>query len=430
MKPKNKFHKDIVKRSAKLRCLTKHQTEWAIKECIPHYAFRLKCGTATCMDCGHTWRMTESVKECVCPHCGLKLAVDDTRKRKFTEKMYFNVLDMHGRYQTLRMFAVFAEMTKGSEADYRFYEIGQYWVDEKGNWAVIGRRRTMGYYINSFSYHSPMELRCNDDAFSDIARNYPMYPKMKITRSLYVDVAGNRFFGLSPAKCISRFLSLPQLETLMKNDDERVFRYFLSHPYECRICWPSYKIAKRHRYAIKELGMWCDYIRMLKICKKDIRNPHFICPQNLRQEHDIYCKKVMEIEERKRREAEIRRKERNAIRQQQENENYIRSKSKFFGMVLSDGEIEVRVLESVGEFIEEGREQHICVGTSMYYTKRQSLILSARIGGIRIETVEVDLDTMEVVQCHGKYNKDTEYHDRIVNLVNSNSETIRKRMTA
>ena len=40
------------------------------------------------------------------------------------------------------------------------------------------------------------------------------------------------------------------------------------------------------------------------------------------------------------------------------------------------------------------------------------------------------MQTLKVVQCHGKYNKDTEYHDRIIDLVNSNARLIKERMTA
>ena len=47
-----------------------------------------------------------------------------------------------------------------------------------------------------------------------------------------------------------------------------------------------------------------------------------------------------------------------------------------------------------------------------------------------METVEVDLRTLEVVQCHGKHNQDTEYHERIIDLVNKNANLIRERMKA
>ena len=54
---------------------------------------------------------------------------------------------------------------------------------------------------------------------------------------------------------------------------------------------------------------------------------------------------------------------------------------------------------------------------SGYYKKADTLILSARLGDEIIETVEVDLRTLEVVQCHGKHNQDTEYHERIIDPV-------------
>jgi len=430
MKPRTKFHNDILRQSRKLRPITKAQREWAISECFEHFAFRLPCGKTTCMDCGNTCETDSNTEKCVCPVCGRELTVKTTRKRKENGKMYFNVLDMHGEYQTLRMFAIFAEICKGRKAEYTIREIGQYWIAPNGQCAVIGLRRSMSYYYDCFSFDSDMEIRGNDDVFASISSDFPIYPKIKLIPSLHVDVIGNKFFNMSPARCISRFLSLPQLETVMKTDDEKVFRYFLNNPNDCRMCWTSYKIAKRHHYEIASIDIWCDYIKMLKTCKKDVRNPHYICPDDLRQAHDSYVRKLRVIEARKRREADIKRKEQEALKEQMEKEKFVKLKSKFFGLVISDGEIEVRVLESVEEYIEEGKAQNICVGTLRYYAKSNTLVLSARIDGNRIETVEVSLDTFEVVQCHGKYNKDTEYHKRIIDLVNSNARLIKERMTA
>ena len=430
MKPKTKFHNDILRQSHKLRPVTKAQKEWAISECFEHFAFRLQSGKTTCMDCGHTWKTDGNAEKCVCPVCGRELTLNTTRKRKVSGKMYFNVLGMHGGYQTLRMFVIFSEMCKGRKAEYTIRELGNYWIAPNGQCAVIGLRRSMSYYVDCFSFDSAMEIRSNDDVFADISRDFPTYPKIKIIPSLRVDVVGNKFFNMSPANCISRFLSLPQLETMMKNDDTVVFRYFLANPNECRVCWNSYKIAKRHNYNIEAIGTWCDYIKMLKTFKKDIRNPHYICPENLRKAHNVYVRKIQALEERRRREADIKRQEEEALKEQKDREKFVKLKSKFFGLVISDGEIDVRVLESVDEYIEEGMTQHICVGTARYYAKSNTLVLSARIDGNRIETVEVSLDTFEVVQCHGKYNMNTKYHDRIIDLVNSNARLIKERMTA
>ena len=238
------------------------------------------------MDCGHTWDTDGKTDKCVCPHCGMKLEIKNTQDRKISGKMYFNVLGMSGKYQTLRMFVVFAEMRKGKKAEYNIVEIGQYWIAPNGQCEVIGLRRSMSFYVDCFAFGSGMEIRSNDEVFSFIAREFPLYPKMKIMPSLHIDVVGNKFFGMSPAMCISRFLSLPQLETLLKNDTKEVFNYFLNNPSNCRACWASYKVAKRHRYDFHDLGLWCDYIKMLKTCKKDVHNPHFICPENLLEAHD------------------------------------------------------------------------------------------------------------------------------------------------
>ena len=82
----------------------------------------------------------------------------------------------------------------------------------------------------------------------------------------------------------------------------------------------------------------------------------------------------------------------------------------------------------VDEFYEEGKAMHHCVYANAYYNNENSLILSARIDERRIETVEVDLRTLKVVQSRGVCNSNTEYHDRIIKLVEDNAEQIRKRM--
>lgn len=69
-----------------------------------------------------------------------------------------------------------------------------------------------------------------------------------------------------------------------------------------------------------------------------------------------------------------------------------------------------------------------CVGS--YHTKTDSLILSACIDGKKIETIEVSLTQLRVIQSRGVCNKNTKYHDQIVNLVNQNIPLIEKRLAA
>ena len=102
----------------------------------------------------------------------------------------------------------------------------------------------------------------------------------------------------------------------------------------------------------------------------------------------------------------------------------------FFGICFTDGTIQVHVLESVQELLEEGVSMYHCVFDNAYYLKENSLILSATIEGRRIETIEVNLDTLKGVQSRGVCYKNTEYHEQIVNLVNANRKLIRQRTRA
>jgi len=80
--------------------------------------------------------------------------------------------------------------------------------------------------------------------------------------------------------------------------------------------------------------------------------------------------------------------------------------------------------------MQEGEKMHHCVFTNEYFKKKDCLILSARIGKKHIETVEVNLKTLQVVQSRGVCNKNTEYHNRIIGLVKQNIGLIRQKVAS
>ena len=169
--------------------------------------------------------------------------------------------------------------------------------------------------------------------------------------------------------------------------------------------------------------MWIDYIKMLERCGRDIQSPKYICPANLQEEHDRYMRKEHILEAKKKRAEDIR-------KAQEREASFKEQKEKFFGIRINDGEIEVKVLESVEEYRQEAESQHICLFSAAYDQRESSLILSARIDGRIIETIEVDLRTLRVVQSRGVCNQNTDYHDRIINLINANAHLIKERITA
>ena len=422
MKPRNKFEKAVLEQSKHLRPITKTQSKWAFRECIDHFAYRLPKGRTTCMDCGHSWIMNKHRETCTCPHCRAKLQVKETYERKLQQKQYFTILTTCGEFQVLRMFLLIVGMEKGYEAQTSIIEIGQYWWNMQGRKAVVAIQRVLGHYVDTFSYYSPMAIRNDNEAYQHIVYS-PIYPKFKVTDILRRNGFKDNFYGIMPTQFIPALLTDSRVETLLKAGRTDHLRYFLGNRRTFEELWQSYKIAVRNGYEIVDISLWSDYVDTLRRLGKDIHNPKYLCPTDLKGEHDRRHEELLRQRERK----EIEQKQKKAM---EDEKRFKELKSKFFGICFTDGTIQVHVLESVQEHLEEGVSMHHCVFSNAYYLKEDSLILSATIEGKRIETIEVSLRTLEVVQSRGVCNKNTEYHEQIVNLVNANRGLISRRMKA
>ena len=420
MKPRNKFERAILAQSKHLRPITKTQRQWAFRECIDHFAYRLPKGNTTCMDCGHLWQMIEPTEHCTCPQCGAGLEVITTRARKLQQRQYFTVLTTLGGYQVLRMYLLIACMEKGYQASSSIMEIGQYWWDERGRQSIVAVQRTMGHYVDSFAYYSPMAIRRDNEAYRFVAR-CPLCPTVKLSDTLKRNGFEGKCYGIAPTSLIPALLTDSRAETLLKAGRTEHLRYFLSRARTIDEYWPAYKISLRRGYDITDIALWCDYVDLLKKLGKDTHNAHYVCPEDLQQAHDEVHRKLRARQEREQEEHKRQ-------KAQEDEARFQKLKAPFFGITFTDGTIQIRVLESVQEYIEEGQALHHCVFTNEYHLKEKSLILSARIEGKRIETIEVSLETMQVIQCRGLQNKSTEYHERIIELVHQNIKQIQSRV--
>lgn len=420
MRPRNKFEKAVLAQSMRLRILTKKQLKWAFRECIDHFAHRLPKGRTTCMDCGHSFQLNNAQEHCACPQCGARLQVKTTYTRKIRQKQYFTLLTTSGEYQVLRMFLLVAEMEKGHKANFSVFEIGQYWWNMQGKSTVVAIQRVLGCYIDTFSFASPMEIRNDNEAYRHIARQI-ICPDMKIADTLKRNGFHGNFHGIAPRLLVPTLLSDSKAETLIKAGQVPLLRHYLLSPFKIEDYWAAVKICIRNGYTIEDGSMWHDYIDLLCHFGKDIHSPKYVCPSDLKAEHDRLMKKRNIQREREQLEAQKKR----ALKDEQK---YKELKGRFFGLHITDGTLNIRVLESVSEFAEEGIKMRHCIFSNNYYLKENSLILSATIDGRRIETIELSLETFEVVQSRGVCNSNTEYHDRIINLVENNAEFIRKRM--
>ena len=112
-------------------------------------------------------------------------------------------------------------------------------------------------------------------------------------------------------------------------------------------------------------SLWSDYVDTLRRLGKDIHNPKYLCPTDLKAEHDRRHEELLRVRERE----EIEQKQQKAI---EDEKRFKELKSKFFGICFTDGTIQVHVLESVQEHLEEGVSMHHCVFSNAYYLKFQN----------------------------------------------------------
>ncbi len=426
MKPRTNLQKKVLSLSQTLSPLSYYQHKEAVRKVAIHIAKYSPKRGYECLDCGHTWTGAEA-KKVVCPHCLAKLDVDKTHKRKFCDRAYFAIVTKCQGFQVVRMFLMQTNLRKGSEPTYWIHEAFQHWLSPDGTPTIVGRaRHWLSHYCDCWNWNSGMEIRNESYAHSvtpwKIVGQSSVIPEIK--RNGY---AGD-FHNCSPYTLFKRLLTDNKTETAWKLGQYKLVAYSMAKSYEFVKYWPSAKIAFRHKYQITDPSTWYDLLEALNYCGKDLRNPKFVCPDNLKEAHDFWiARKRAKIDEENRRiqrERQMTALQRYEANCKTDEAQYKKAKSKFLDLEFIDKEIVVKPLQSVREFVDEGEYMHHCVFTNKYYSKDNVLILHALVEGISIATIEFSLENFSIVQCRGKYNKPPENYDRIMSLVQNNASII------
>ena len=430
MKPKTALQKKVAILSAALRPITATQKRWAFSQCFKHTAYRGKNGSMICSECAHEWTAGDNRNNiCRCPECGAKLTVSHSLKRKSTQKIHFAVVTSRDNFQVIRVVHVECRSWKGEKAEYIVDEVLQRWFDTEGNEVNIARKKCfMPRYCDAWNFDSDMEIRCRTANYDNIPI-YATYPKCRVLPIIRRN-GFNGFHDTDPYDLLKGLMSDNKVETLVKTRQYGLLAYYLYRSQYRRDSWQLIKICLRHGYKVKDVATWYDHINTLERLGMDVHNPLYLCPKSLRSVHNRLVELLKRREEKVRieneRNAEIRRQ----IRQRKDDEakeTYPQRMSRYLDLVFSDGLIEITVLQTAEDFYNEGEAMHHCVYTNAYYAKDNSLVMSAHIGEKRIETVEIDLQHMSISQAHGSHNQNSEYHDRIVSLVQRNLPAIARR---
>lgn len=423
MKPRTKLHHQLVKYSSWLTQGVQDKIQsFAISTCNSKYGFSTG-KTFWCGVCGDTHSSNEIVKnEVTCKSCNSELHIVETKKRKFFESYYIAYAEEMFEFQVIRLFHVSVNYRKGEHWETSSLECVQQFHNDL-DYHIIGR---LTHYGNDPLY-GPMEIR-QPSYYKHLAYNpYPSHyhPASKFLPEFEMKGCqgdlGNICF--SDLKKQLNF-NCSKTETLLKAGYTSLLKVAVQNTHKIQKYWDSIKICIRKNYKPLDGGIYIDYLDLLEQFNKDIRNPKFICPEDLHREHNFYVDKNRRIREReeteRRRVAEIEQLRQNNYSQ----EEYYKDKSQYFGIHFKKGKLSIKVLETIEEFKEEAEVHKHCVFSNKYYAKKNSLILSARVNNAPIETIELSLTNFAIIQSRGLQNKSTQYHNDIIELINKNIHLI------
>lgn len=416
MKPRNKTEREIVKFSDMIPELSDKQREWAIKTCISE---------------------------------------EDAYKYsdRFSRGCFYLVCTFKG-WQVLRYFQVRVKFRFHRIVNEKIYfkECMQQWLKD-GKYVFLAKQRTNGYMIDAFSTFGNLEVKTHT------VWGYLGDPREIGYDGVYYASVQDRYkyalrdFKIKiPVDYIFRSVNANTFnETLMRRNIEmwRTCKYH--EAVFDREKMSAVKIVIRHgKSSYLYDSLWWDMLDSIIYLKKDLRNPSIVCPENLREAHDKWLRsadnKKRKVEDRMEKLRMIAEEKRQlayleqAAKAEEENKRkaealanvYVARRKQFFDIDIKDGAIDIQVLKSVQEFFEEGKEMGHCVFRNGYYdvnNKPNCLILSAKVNGLRMETIEVNLSDVTIVQCQGHHNINSSYHDAILKLMNDNLWQIESKLS-
>lgn len=438
MKPRTEKEREVMRLFAKLPSISDKQRKYGEEHCFEPIGYKCK-GFVWCTSCGceFVYKMPDLGiaigvgDRLTCPICGKELTIKVSNKKKIEEKRYYTIATTIGGWQVLRHFLIEKYMVRLSKyihgcqrPTYQVREAVQNWIDKTGREVIVARPRAMCCYsYDVWVFSKPMEIRRPYSGYSYIPNPYDIhayavYPYMRILPILRRNGLKGKLPDVGLGCLMNRLLTDSRAETLMKAGQFSVLE---------KLClrggisyWRSVLIAIRNNYKISDVNIWNDMLDALEYLGKDLLNAHYVCPKNLKESHDFWVSKKRKKIDR----INAERKRKDSLYWE---DKYRKEKEKFFGVSIVGNGCSIKVIQSVAEMMEEGDKMHHCVWNASYYKKENSLILSAKdLEGKRLETIEVDLNSLKVVQCFGPYNKNTEHHADILDLMNKNMNVIAK----
>jgi len=413
MKPKTDLQKQVYKMYLEMPELSEDKKEWIRNKMFYSFIYRTKKQNE-CLNCNHIWH-GDDVK--YCPSCGHRMHRLEGRTRTARHTHYAVEITTYKGFQVVRYYFVNRWIKSGEEPRWMIICIFQHWINRDGKdtvLAVLRNGMTKWTYLEGWGIYSDLEIRNNWHSSCYYISRARIIPGRKIIPNIRRNGFKGKFYKYDPAFLFISILSDPRAETMIKTGQHSLILSTQEMDYDT---WSALKICIRNNYIVEDAGLWLDHIHILQDLDKDVRSPKYVCPKDLRADHDKYLNQLRNRQEKERWE------QRKAMIAE-ETKTYRKRMRAYLNIKIIDNDIEISVLKSVMDFYNEEKALGHCVFSNKYYNKRGSLILSAKKNGARVETIEYSLFDKEILQSRGRNNSMSQYHDDIIRIINKNKEKI------
>lgn len=195
------------------------------------------------------------------------------------------------------------------------------------------------------------------------------------------------------------------------------------------------KVATRNHYIPQDERLWLEVLDLITLCNGNIQDPRFYAPADLIEAYDYWdARNNRRIErehreaDRRRQEAEEKRKIENAHLLAQQDADYQSRRSIFRSIVIGNDKMYARVIQDVTEFYDEGVAQGFCIYNCGYFSFPDMLCFSVRDAKThkRLSTVTYNM-RLECIEANlTKGDQVPEMFDEIEELILSHKDLIRR----
>lgn len=415
--------------------LKEYERKEAINKIFPAHPLVSK-SKAYCSHCGSEIHVLTQQE---CPVCHKKWGKAEKvdRASRHREREYLCVMTVMEGLQVMRFWCFEYYFKVGRQTDYFVNEVERQFINGQGERQGFSLgTRPFSYAYDEWLWYSKITIKnVNHDYISRkmdcrfdlpcemtvIKQTIPMLRRNGLRKSMH---------GVwYPTGIVLGLLRKPQVESLWKTGQYDLAVYSAENNGLSDEDMASVRICHRNHYRVKDFRMWLDHLQTLRSLGLDTHNAKYVCPKNLRKAHEEMTKRLNRQREKAAAERRAKQYAEQLKRMEKDRADYVKRLGVLLNVSLSGKNLNVRPLQSVDEFAEEGTAMNHCVFSNAYYKKDNCLILSAKDGkGKRLATVEYNIAKGTIEQCRTKGNHIPKRDAEIRTLITSHRQDFERLM--